>query len=191
SAGPDSDILMDPNKTTSLGKPVGKDSSLRTWCAEGDWDKKALRANDQKARECKKRGDQWKQGGGSVWGWWPADFDENLMYYGSGNPGTWNPVVRPGDNKWSMTIFARDIDTGMARWVYQMTPHDEWDYDGVNEMILADLEIDGETRKTLVHFDRNGFGYTLDRVTGELLVAEKYDPAVNWATHVDMETGRP
>ena len=90
-----------------------------------------------------------------------------------------------------MTLFARDIDTGMAKWVYQMTPHDEWDYDGVNENILVDMEVDGEMRKALVHFDRNGFAYTLDRETGELLVAEKYDPAVNWATHVDMETGRP
>ena len=90
-----------------------------------------------------------------------------------------------------MTIFARDPDDGMAKWAYQMTPHDEWDFDGINEMILSDLEIDGKMRKTLVHFDRNGFGYTLDRETGELLVAEKFDPAVNWATHVDMKTGRP
>src|SRR3546814_9177625 len=90
-------------------------------------------------------------------------------------PGTWNPVQRPGDNRWSMTIFARDLDTGMAKWLYQMTPHDEWDYDGVNEMILTDLEIDGQERQVLVHFDRNGFAYTLARVTGELLVAEKYD----------------
>ena len=75
----------------------------------------------------------------------------------------------------------------MAKWVYQMTPHDEWDYDGVNEMILADQQIDGQPRKLLVHFDRNGFGYTLDRTTGELLVAEKYDPAVNWASKVDMD----
>jgi PQQ-dependent dehydrogenase (methanol/ethanol family) len=79
----------------------------------------------------------------------------------------------------------------MAKWVYQMTPHDEWDYDGINEMILADIPVNGQERKALVHFDRNGFGYTMDRETGELLVAEKYDPAVNWATHVDMETGRP
>ena len=86
-----------------------------------------------------------------------------------------------------MTIFARDADTGMAKWVYQMTPHDEWDYDGVNEMILTDQTIDGRTRKLLVHFDRNGFGYTLDRETGEPLVAEKFDPAVNWATKVDMD----
>ena len=90
-----------------------------------------------------------------------------------------------------MTVFARNPDTGMAKWVYQMTPHDEWDFDGVNEMILADKPFKGQDRKLLVHFDRNGFGYTLDRDTGELLVAEKYDPAVNWATHVDMQTGRP
>ena len=168
STGPDNEMLIDPEKTTHLLKPVGKDSSLKTW-----------------------KGDQWKIGGGTTWGWYTYDPDLNLIYYGTGNPSTWNPVVRPGDNKWSMTIFARDADTGMAKWVYQMTPHDEWDYDGVNENILADIEMNGQMRKVLVHFDRNGFGYTLDRVSGELLVAEKYDPAVNWATHVDMETGRP
>ncbi len=168
SMGPDSDTLIDPAKTTHLGKPVGKDSGTNTW-----------------------EGDQWKIGGGTTWGWYSYDPEPNLVYYGSGNPSTWNPVQRPGDNRWSMTIFARDADTGMAKWVYQMTPHDEWDYDGVNEMILADIPVGGQTRKALVHFDRNGFGYTLDRVTGELLVAEKFDPAVNWATHVDMKTGRP
>ncbi|MFH0351272.1 MAG: methanol/ethanol family PQQ-dependent dehydrogenase [Chromatiales bacterium] len=168
SVGPDDQMLIDPEKTTELGKPVGKDSSVNTW-----------------------KGDQWKTGGGTTWGWYAYDKALNLVYYGSGNPGTWNPVVRPGDNKWSMTIWARDVDTGVAKWVYQMTPHDEWDYDGVNEMILADIKVKGEDRKALVHFDRNGFAYTLDRVTGELLVAEKYDPAVNWATHVDMKTGRP
>ena len=168
STGPDDEMLIDPENTMSLGKPVGPNSSLKTW-----------------------KGDQWMIGGGTTWGWYTYDPELNLVYYGTGNPSTWNPVVRPGDNKWSMTLFARDADTGMARWAYQMTPHDEWDYDGVNENILADIEINGEMRKVLVHFDRNGFGYTLDRVTGELLVAEKYDPAVNWATHVDMETGRP
>ena len=168
SVGPDDEMLIDPEKTTHMGKPVGPDSSISTW-----------------------EGDQWKIGGGTTWGWFTYDPDLNLVYYGTGNPGTWNPVVRPGDNRWSMTLFARDVDTGMAKWVYQMTPHDEWDYDGVNENILADIEINGEMRKVMVHFDRNGFAYTLDRATGELLVAEKYDPAVNWATHVDMETGRP
>src|SRR2546429_3084938 len=173
SEGPDSDILIDPNKTTPLGKPVGPNSSLSTW-----------------------QGDQWKIGGGTTWGWYSYDPQLNLVYYGTGNPSTWNPVQRPGDNKWSMTIFARDLDTGQAKWVYQMTPHDEWDFDGVNEMILSDQTIGGTARKLLTHFDRNGFGYTLDRATGELLVAEKYDPTVNWATKVDMDKnsrtyGRP
>ncbi len=169
SMGPDSDTLIDPEKTTHLGKPVGKDSGTNTW-----------------------QGDQWKIGGGTTWGWYSYDPQLNLMYYGSGNPSTWNPKQRPGDNRWSMTIWARDIDTGKVKWLYQMTPHDEWDYDGINEMILTNQEM----RKVLVHFDRNGFGYTLDRETGELLVAEKYDPAVNWATKVDMDKssktyGRP
>jgi PQQ-dependent dehydrogenase (methanol/ethanol family) len=168
SMGPDSDTLIDPVKTTSLGKPVGPDSSLSTW-----------------------QGDQWKIGGGATWGWYSYDPQLNLMYYGSGNPSTWNPKQRPGDNKWSMTIWARDVDTGAVRWVYQMTPHDEWDYDGVNEMILADEQIGGQARKTLVHFDRNGLGYTVDRVNGELLVAQKFDPTVNWTTGVDMNKSSP
>jgi lanthanide-dependent methanol dehydrogenase len=172
STGPDNEMLMDPAKTMTWtdGKlaPVGKDSSLKTW-----------------------KGDQWKIGGGTTWGWYSYDKATNLMYYGTGNPSTWNPAQRPGDNKWSMTIFARDVDTGQAKWVYQMTPFDEWDFDGINEMILADIDVKGKPTKALVHFDRNGFGYTLDRVTGELLVAEKFDPKVNWATHVDMKTGRP
>ena len=168
SVGPDEQLLVDPEKTTNMGKPIGKNSSVSTW-----------------------QGDQWKTGGGSTWGWYSYDPATNLIYYGTGNPSTWNPVQRPGDNKWSMTIFARDADTGMAKWVYQMTPHDEWDYDGVNEMILADIPVKGKMTKALVHFDRNGFGYTLNRETGELLVAEKFDPAVNWASHVDMQTGRP
>ena len=172
STGPDAEMLMDPEKTMTWtnGKmaPVGKDSSLKTW-----------------------QGDQWKIGGGTTWGWYSYDPQENLMYYGSGNPSTWNPSQRPGDNKWSMTLWARDVDTGKARWVYQMTPHDEWDFDGINEVILADVDVKGKKRKVAVHFDRNGFAYTMDRVSGELLVAEKYDPKVNWATHVDMNTGRP
>jgi PQQ-dependent dehydrogenase (methanol/ethanol family) len=172
STGPDAEMLMNPATTMTWtdGKmaPVGKDSSLKTW-----------------------KGDQWKIGGGTTWGWYSYDPQTNLVYYGTGNPSTWNPRQRPGDNKWSMTIFARNLDTGEAKWVYQMTPHDEWDYDGVNEMILADIKVKGQMRKALVHFDRNGFGYTLDRVTGDLLVAQKYDPVVNWASHVDMKSGRP
>ncbi|MCE7028624.1 methanol/ethanol family PQQ-dependent dehydrogenase [Jiella avicenniae] len=173
STGPDEEMLVDPEKTMVLGKPVGKDSSLQSW-----------------------EGDQWQIGGGTTWGWVSYDPDLNTVYYGTGNPSTWNPAQRPGDNKWSMTINARDLDTGEAKWLYQMTPHDEWDYDGVNEMILADVNVDGQDHKALVHFDRNGFAYTMDRESGELLVAKKYDPAVNWATEVVMDKssdqyGRP
>ena len=167
SMGPDADTLMS-DATTSLGKSVGKDSGTATW-----------------------QGDQWKIGGGTTWGWYSYDPDLNLFYYGSGNPSTWNPTQRPGDNKWSMTVFARSPDDGMAKWVYQMTPHDEWDYDGVNEMVLADVSVGGKAHKALVHFDRNGFGYTIDRASGDLLVAEKYDPAVNWAKGIDLKTGLP
>jgi PQQ-dependent dehydrogenase (methanol/ethanol family) len=174
SEGPDADTLLDPEKTTHLGKPVGKDSGTSTW-----------------------EGEQWKTGGGTTWGWYSYDPKLNLVYYGTGNPSTWNPVQRPGDNRWSMTIMARDADTGVAKWLYQMTPHDEWDFDGVNEMILVDgMEVNGAKHDVLVHFDRNGFAYTMDRATGELLVAKKYDPAVNWATEVNMDPksdqyGRP
>src|SRR6266550_283480 len=137
------------------------------------------------------KADQWTTGGGTTWGWYAFDPALNLMYYGTGNPSTWNPSQRPGDNKWSMTVFARNPDTGMAKWVYQMTPHDEWDYDGVNEMILTDQQIGGQARKLLTHFDRNGLGYTLDRDSGELLVAEKFDPKVNWTSGVDMNKSSP
>ena len=136
-------------------------------------------------------GQQWKVGGGTTWGWYSYDPKLNLMYYGTGNPGTWNPSQRPGDNKWSMTVFARNVDTGEAKWAYQMTPHDAWDYDGVNEMILVDLHVNGDTVPGLVHFDRNGFAYEIDRRNGKLLLAQKFDPAVNWATRIDMSTGRP
>jgi len=173
SMGPDSDMLMDPNTSMTFtdGKmaPVGKDSSLKTW-----------------------QGDQWKIGGGTTWGWYSYDPELNAMFYGNGNPSTWNPKQRPGDNKWSMSLWSRDVDSGKVNWVYQMTPHDEWDFDGINEVPLFEgKDKNGKERKMLAHFDRNGFGYTLDRKTGELLVAEKFDPAVNWATHVDMKTGRP
>jgi PQQ-dependent dehydrogenase (methanol/ethanol family) len=174
SVGPDDEIMFDPDKTMSLGKPVGKDSSLKTW-----------------------NGEQWKIGGGTLWGGWSYDPEADLVYYGTANPSTWNPAQRAGpdgkpiDQKWTMSIIARNPDTGLAAWAYQMTPFDEWDYDGVNENILVDIDIAGKKTPVLVHFDRNGFAYTLNRKTGELLVAEKYDPAVNWATKVEMDKSSP
>jgi PQQ-dependent dehydrogenase (methanol/ethanol family) len=175
STGSDADVMIDPQKTMMLGKPIGeKDLGLTTW-----------------------PGDQWKLGGGSTWGWYTYDPQLDLLYYGTGNPGSWNPAQRvkdgdraKSDNKWSMTIFARNPDTGEAKWVFQKTPFDEWDYDGVNENILVDMKVDGKDRKALVHFDRNGFAYVLDRADGTLLRANKY-VTTDWAEKVDLKTGRP
>jgi len=168
--GPDADILFDPAKTIdgATQQPVGKDSSIKTW-----------------------NQDEWKLGGGTTWGWYTYDPQLNLVYYGSGNPGTWNPTQRPGDNKWSTTLLARNPDTGVAAWAYQMTPHDAWDYDGINESVLTESVVDGATIPTLTHFDRNGFAYLLDRRNGKLLRANKFDSTTNWAKEIDLKTGRP
>ena len=163
STGPDSEVKLTGTPNANYESHKGKDLGVSTW-----------------------QGDEWKRGGGTTWGWYSYDPELNLFYYGTGNPGTWNPDQRPGDNKWSMTTFARNPETGEAKWAYQMTPHDEWDYDGVNENIL----FDQGGRKLLAHFDRNGFAYTIDRTTGKLVVAEKYGP-VNWATKIDLTTGLP
>jgi PQQ-dependent dehydrogenase (methanol/ethanol family) len=169
STGPDSEVLISGDANPHYESHKGKDLGVSTW-----------------------EGDEWQRGGGTTWGWYSYDPELDLFYYSTGNPGTWNPDQRPGDNKWSMTIFARDPDNGQAKWAYQMTPHDEWDYDGVNENILVDdLEIGGKKVKALVHFDRNGFAYTVDRTNGKLLVAKAYGP-VNWAKpEINLQTGVP
>ena len=135
-------------------------------------------------------GTLWQQGGATSWAWFSYDPGLNLLYYGTGNPGVWNPDMRPGDNKWGASIFARNPDTGEAVWAYQLTPHDGWDYDAVNESIVADLMVGGKMRKVIVHFNKNGFAYTMDRATGEVLVARKFGE-VTWADHVDLKTGQP
>jgi lanthanide-dependent methanol dehydrogenase len=168
STGPDKEVLITSNTLKSpYASAQGADLGVSTW-----------------------QGDEWQHGGGTTWGWYSYDPALNLFYYGSGNPGTWNPDQRPGDNKWSMSIWARNPETGEVKWVYQMTPHDAWDYDGVNEMVLTDQTIGGKAYKTLQHFDRNGFGYTLDRTNGKVLVANPYGPT-NWAKTIDLTTGRP
>ena len=148
-------------------------------------------------------GGEWKIGGGSYWAWGSYDPKRKLIYWSTGNPGHWSPSYRCGaktheecnngkwDNKWSMTIFARHVETGAVAWAYQMTPFDQWDYDGVNENILVDnLDVDGKKQDVLVHFDRNGFNYVLNRDDGTLLRANKF-VTVNWAEKVDLKTGRP
>ncbi|MDB4889979.1 MAG: PQQ-dependent dehydrogenase, methanol/ethanol family [Gemmatimonadetes bacterium] len=166
--GPDADIKVGPRFKPFYGKAdTSANQGATSWPAN-----------------------TWQQGGATVWGWLSYDPQLNLVYHGTSNPGPWNGKQRPGDNKWSAAIIARDADTGEMIWAFQPTPHDVWDYDAVNENILVDLPIGGKTRKALVHFDRNGFAYTMDRATGEVILAKAYVP-MNWSTGVDLATGRP
>ena len=164
--GPDSQVLAKPG-TFKPFYDRGTELALTSWPA-----------------------DVWKNGGAPVWGWMSYDADLDLLYYGTGNPAPYNPEQRAGDNKWTASVLARRPEDGTLVWAYQFTPHDSWDYDAASEMILADLTVNGRPRKVLVHFDKNGFAYTIDRATGEVLVAQPFVD-VNWAKWVDVATGRP
>ncbi|WP_156937325.1 methanol/ethanol family PQQ-dependent dehydrogenase [Mesorhizobium sp. LSJC280B00] len=164
--GPDAEVLIGPDFKPHYDMDKGKDLGVTSWPP-----------------------DAWKIGGGNVWGWISYDPDLNLIFHGTGNPGPWNPDLRPGDNKWTAGIFARDPDTGAAKWFYQWTPHDLHDYDGINEQVLLDMTWQGKPRKVLVRPERNGYVYLLDRTTGEVLSAVPFGP-VNSSTGVDLKTGR-
>jgi quinohemoprotein ethanol dehydrogenase len=132
-------------------------------------------------------------GGGTVWDSMAYDPELDTLYVGTGNGSPWARDIRSpggGDNLYLSSILALDPDTGRLKWHYQVTPADNWDYTATQHIILADLEIGGKPRKVLMQAPKNGFFYVLDRVTGELLSADKYIPAT-WASHVDLETGRP
>lgn len=165
--GPDADVLIGPSFRAFYPKDQGTDLGRSSW-----------------------PGSLWQQGGSTAWGWFTYDPQLNLFYYGTANPGVWNPDMRKGDNKWGASIFARNPDTGEAAWAYQFTPHDGWDYDAISESIVTDLKIDGVRRRVLLHVDKNGFAYTLDAATGEVLVAEKLG-IVTWAEKISRRTGEP
>jgi lanthanide-dependent methanol dehydrogenase len=165
--GPDKDVLIGDDFHPFYPKDQGHDLGVSTWPK-----------------------DQWKLGGGTVWGWVTYDPELNLIFYGTANPGVWNPDLRPGDNKWSITLFARDPDTGAAKWAYQFVAHDAWDYDEIMENIVVDMPYQGTMRKLLIHPGRTGFVYTFDRTTGELLTTGAYQP-INWAKGIDLKTGKP
>ena len=135
------------------------------------------------------QGEQWKIGGGSAWGWISYDPDLDLFYYGTSNPSPWNPDLRPGDNKWTCTLFARKPETGEAVWAYQLFPHDDHDYDAVNENILLDLNIGGQNRKVLAHPDRDGYVYIIDRTNGQVISADQF-VYVNTTDGIDLKTGK-
>lgn len=166
STGPDQDVKIGADFKPFYEEDRGKDLGVSTWPPNA-----------------------WEIGGGTVWGFASYDPDLDLIFYGTANPGPWNPNQRPGDNKWTNTVFARDPDTGQARWAYQWNPHDLHDWDGINENILVEVVWHGKPRKALVHPDRNGLVYLLDRTTGEVLSANFYHP-VNTHRGVDLKTGR-
>ena len=132
----------------------------------------------------------WRQGGGTVDGWLTWDPILKMVFHGTGAPAPWNASPRPGDNKWTASILARDLATGQLRWGFQTTTGDAWGYGAEGENILADLRIDGQPVATVVHVGRNGFAHTLDRQTGRLLVVERAGP-VNWVSSVDPNSGVP
>ncbi|HEX3843751.1 MAG TPA: PQQ-dependent dehydrogenase, methanol/ethanol family [Steroidobacteraceae bacterium] len=167
SNGSDKDCLIGPDFKPYYAKDRGKDLGLTTWPPG-----------------------QWKVGGGAVWGWISYDPETQLLFYGTGNPGTWDPTQRPGDNKWSNTLFARNPQTGQAVWAFQEDAHDAWDYDTTVENILIDMPWHGRMRKLLIHPGRMGFVQVFDRTNGQLLSAEKYVP-VNWARSYSLQTGLP
>ncbi|HZP86271.1 MAG TPA: methanol/ethanol family PQQ-dependent dehydrogenase [Burkholderiales bacterium] len=166
STGPDKDVLIGERFKPFYAQDRGKDLGVHTWPAEA-----------------------WKIGGGSVWGFLSYDPELDLIFYGTSNPSPWNPQQRPGDNKWTAGVFARDPASGEARWFYQTSPHDMHDYDGVNENVLIEIPIQGKARKVAVHPDRNGYLYVFDRASGEVLSATPY-AHVNTSTGVDLQSGR-
>jgi PQQ-dependent dehydrogenase (methanol/ethanol family) len=165
STGPDSEVLIGPGFRPFYAAERGKDLGMKTW-----------------------PGETWKIGGGNVWGWISYDPQADLIYYGTANPGPWNPEQRPGANKWTSGIFARSPRDGQARWFYQYSPHDLHDYDGVNENILLDIPFKGRQRKVLVHPDRNGYVYVMDRMNGQVLSAEPF-VHITTTEGVDLSTG--
>ncbi|MCW2248805.1 alcohol dehydrogenase (cytochrome c) [Azospirillum fermentarium] len=136
-------------------------------------------------------GDMWKTGGGATWLGGTYDPETNLLYFGTGNPAPWNSHLRPGDNLYTSSTLAIDPNTGEIKWHYQTTPHDGWDFDGVNELVSFDLKKDGKVIKAGAKADRNGFFYVLDRTNGKLINASPFVSKITWAKEIDLKTGRP
>jgi PQQ-dependent dehydrogenase (methanol/ethanol family) len=164
--GPDADVLIGSNFRPYYPQDQGKDLGVTSWPT-----------------------DAWRIGGGTTWGWISYDPELNLIFYGTANPGPWNADQRPGDNKWTSGIFARNPDTGEAHWFYQFSPHDLHDYDAVNEQILMEIPVNGQARKVLVRPERNGYVYIMDRTTGQVLSANGF-AYITSSKGVDLNSGR-
>ncbi|RJG46263.1 PQQ-dependent dehydrogenase, methanol/ethanol family [Mesorhizobium sp. DCY119] len=136
-------------------------------------------------------GDTWKRGGGPAWLTGSYDPDLDLVYWGTGNGGPWNPNVRKGDNLYICSVLAIRPKTGEIVWYYQFSPNDPFDYDGTNELVQADLTIEGQAKKVIMQANRNGFFYVIDRENGKLLTASPFVKDINWATGINLDSGRP
>jgi alcohol dehydrogenase (cytochrome c) len=154
------------------------------------WRRHTTAGPGEKGSETWPAGDAYMRGGGSTWITGSYDPELDLVYWGTSNGAPWTATARPGDNLWIASVIAFRPKTGELVWHYQWTPAETYDFDGNNENVLADVMVDGVKRKVLMHADRNGFLYTLDRANGKLLAANPY-VKVNWAERIDLTTGRP
>jgi alcohol dehydrogenase (cytochrome c) len=135
--------------------------------------------------------DAYARGGAPTWITGSYDPDLDLVYWGTGNGGPWNAAMRGGDSLYVCSVLAIRPKTGEIAWYFQFSPGDPYDYDSVNELVLADLSVKGKPRKALIQANRNGFFYVLDRTNGQLIAANQYGKKINWASGIDMKTGRP
>src|SRR5260221_5985737 len=154
------------------------------------WHRYTIPGPGDKGIETWPAGDAYLHGGGSTWITGSYDPELDFVYWGTGNAGPWNPTKRPGDNLYTASLLALRPKTGEIVWHFQFTPHDMFDYDATWEPILADMQVGGQARKVVMQLNRNGFLYVLDRTDGKLLSAKPYEK-VNWATSINLETGRP
>ncbi len=155
------------------------------------WRRYTIPARGEKGNETwPQNNNAWEVGGGSSWITGSYDPELDLAYWGVGNPAPWASQSRPGDNLYTSSVLALRPKTGEIVWYYQFTPGDAYDYDASWELILSDINVAGQRRKVLMQLNRNGFLYVIDRTNGQLISAKAYEK-VNWASHVDMTTGRP
>jgi|TARA_B110000238_G_scaffold121823_1_gene131911 alcohol dehydrogenase (cytochrome c) len=192
-------------KDSAITGVSGAEYGIRGWLnstnlnsGERNWRTYTIPAPGEPGSETWKQGpeshssDAWKHGGGSTWVVGSYDAELNLIYWGVGNPGPdWDNEYRPGDNLYSNSVLALDADSGKIKWHFQYTPNDPYDYDGVNEQTLVDAKVFGKETKAVLHADRNGFAYALDRTTGRFLWGTPFVKQLDWTIGLDKYSGRP
>ncbi|MFO1090343.1 MAG: PQQ-dependent dehydrogenase, methanol/ethanol family [Hyphomicrobiales bacterium] len=156
-----------------------------------EWQTYTVPAPGEPGSDTWPKDDSWKKGGGPTWLTGSYEPETNTLYWGVGNPASWQADTRPGDNLWTNSMLALDPDTGKIKWGFQYTPNDGWDYDGMATPILIDAKIDGKERKTAMVSNRNGYFYAIDRTNGKFIYAMPMVEGINWAKGIDPVTGKP